>query len=56
MKTDRGGVLWGLSWIVAGYFGYGFVSKADVPPNTDLVIRDALFVGVTLFFLFLPFF
>jgi len=56
MKTDKSGVLWVLSWIIAGYFGYGFVFKAGFPPNTDLIISDALFVGVTLFFLFLPFF
>lgn len=44
------------SWVVALYFGVGFVAKAGFPPKADLVIGDALFVGFTLFFLFLPFF
>ncbi|WP_438395259.1 hypothetical protein [Caballeronia sp. DA-9] len=44
------------SWIVALYFGIGFVAKAGFPPKGDLLIGDALFVGLTLFFLFLPFF
>ncbi|MFM0162814.1 hypothetical protein [Paraburkholderia sediminicola] len=44
------------SWIAALYFGIGFVAKAGFPPKADLLIGDALFVGFTLFFLFLPFF
>lgn len=44
------------SWIVALYFGIGFVTKAGFPPKSDRLIVDALFVGLTLFFLFLPFF
>lgn len=56
MKFTKGGVLWLLSWIVAVYFGVGFVAKANFPPKTDLLIGDALFVGLTLFFLLLPFF
>lgn len=44
------------SWLVAGYFGIGFVIKAGFPPKTESLIGDALFVGLTLFFLFLPFF
>ncbi|WP_175701424.1 hypothetical protein [Burkholderia ambifaria] len=44
------------SWIVALYFGIGFVAKAGFPPKADLLIGDALFVGLTIFFLFLPFF
>ena len=44
------------SWIVSLYFGIGFVVKAGFPPKTDLLISDMLFVGLTLFFLFLPFF
>lgn len=50
---------WGLaisSWVVAIYFGVGFVAKAGFPPKTDLLIGDALYVCLTLFFLFLPFF
>lgn len=45
-----------LSWIVAAYFGIGFLSKAGIPPKSDLLIGDALFVGLFLFFSFLPFF
>jgi hypothetical protein len=44
------------SWIVALYFGIGFTAKAGFPPKANLLIGDALFVGLTLFFLFLPFF
>lgn len=44
------------SWAVALYFGIGFVAKASFPPKPDLLIGDALFVGLTLIFLFLPFF
>ncbi|MDR8102756.1 hypothetical protein KPB04_13550 [Burkholderia cenocepacia] len=44
------------SWLVAGYFGIGFIVKAGFPPKTELLIGDALFVVLTLFFLFLPFF
>lgn len=55
-KITKGGVLWFLSWLVALYFGVGFIAKAGLPPKTDLLIGDALFVGLTLFFLFLPFF
>lgn len=38
------------------YLGVGFVTKASVLLKSDLLIGDALFVGLTLFFLFLPFF
>ncbi|HGO6123301.1 hypothetical protein PPH94_011905 [Burkholderia cepacia] len=44
------------SWLVAGYFGIGFVIKAGFPPKTESLVGDALFVALTLFFLFLPFF
>jgi hypothetical protein len=44
------------SWITALYFGIGFVAKAGFPPKADLLIGDALFVGFTLLFLFMPFF
>jgi hypothetical protein len=44
------------SWLVAGYFGIGFVIKAGFPPKTESLIGDALFVALALFFLFLPFF
>lgn len=44
------------SWLVAAYFGIGFIARADFPPKTDLLIGDVFFLGVTLFFLFLPFF
>ncbi|MGF6858495.1 hypothetical protein [Paraburkholderia sp. CI3] len=56
MKITKGGLLWVLSWLVALYFGVGFIAKAAFPPRTELLIGDALFVGLTLFFLFLPFF
>ncbi|WP_430419309.1 hypothetical protein [Methylibium petroleiphilum] len=49
-------LLYLFSWIVATYFGIGFIAKAGFPPKTDLLIGDALFVGLFLFFLFLPFF
>lgn len=45
-----------LSWAVAFYFCTGFVAKASFPPKADLLIGDAIFIGLTLFFLFLPFF
>lgn len=45
-----------ISWVVAAYFGVGFVVKAGFPPKPDLLIADALFVALFLFFLFLPFF
>lgn len=45
-----------LSWIVAAYFGIGFLATAGFPPKSDLLIGDALFVGLFIFFLFLPFF
>jgi len=44
------------SWVVALYFGIGFIAKAGFPPKADLLLGDSLFVGLTLFFLFLPFF
>jgi hypothetical protein len=44
------------SWLVATYFAIGFVLKAGFPPKTETLIGDALFVGLTLFFMFLPFF
>jgi hypothetical protein len=56
VEITKGGVLWFLSWLVALYFGVGFVAKAGFPPKADRLIGDALFVGLTLFFLFLPFF
>lgn len=49
-------LLYPFSWIVAAYFGVGFIAKAGLPPKTDLLIGDAFFVGLFLFFLFLPFF
>ncbi len=49
-------LLYPFSWIVAAYFGVGFIAKAGFPPKTDLLIGDALFVAIFLFFLFLPFF
>jgi len=45
-----------LAWIVALYFGIGFMAKAGMPPNADILNAEALSVGLTLFFLFLPFF
>lgn len=56
MKVTKGFVLFFFSWLIAAYFGAGFVTKASFPPKSDLLIGDALFVGLTLFFLFLPFF
>lgn len=44
------------SWVVAGYFGWGVLTKAGFPPKADMLIGDALFVCIFLFFLFLPFF
>ncbi|WP_428421146.1 hypothetical protein [Methylibium sp.] len=48
--------LYAISWLVAAYFGVGFVAKAGFPPRPDLLIADAFFVALFLFFLFLPFF
>lgn len=45
-----------LAWIVALYFGIGFLAKAGIPPNADVLNAEGLSVGLTLFFLFLPFF
>lgn len=44
------------SWVIALYFGCVFCLKAGFPPKTDLLVSDAFFVGLFLFFLFLPFF
>ncbi len=44
------------SWLVAAYFGVGFITKAGYPPKPELLVGDALFVGLSLFFLFMPFF
>ncbi|MDP9902940.1 hypothetical protein [Variovorax ginsengisoli] len=49
-------VMYAISWLVAAYFGVGFVAKAGFPPKPDLLIADAFFVALFLFFLFLPFF
>lgn len=49
-------LLYPFSWIVAAYFGAGFIARAGFPPRTDLLIGDAFFVALFLFFLFLPFF
>lgn len=49
-------VMYGISWLVAAYFGVGFVAKAGFPPKSDLLMADAFFVALFLFFLFLPFF
>lgn len=45
-----------LSWLVAFYFSLGFLTRAGFPPKADLLTDDALSIGLTLFFLFLPFF
>jgi multidrug efflux pump subunit AcrB len=45
-----------VSWIVAAYFGIGFIANAGFPPRRDILLGDALFVGLFLFFTFLPFF
>lgn len=44
------------SWLVASYFGVGFITKAGYPPKPELLVGDALFVGLSLLFLFMPFF
>lgn len=44
------------SWVVAAYFGAGFVVNAGFPPKRELLMGDAFFVGIFLLFLFLPFF
>jgi hypothetical protein len=44
------------SWIVAAYFGAGFLINVGFPPKRELLIGDVFFGGVFLFFLFLPFF
>lgn len=50
---------WGLpalSWLVSFYFLLGFAANVGFPPDRNLLIGDALYVGLWLFFLFLPFF
>lgn len=50
---------WGLpalSWFVSFYFLLGFCANVGFPPDRNLLIGDALYVALWLFFLFLPFF
>ena len=51
--------LWALpafSWLVSFYFLIGFVANVGFPPDRKLLIGDAIYVLLWLFFLFLPFF
>jgi hypothetical protein len=44
-----------LSWLVSFYFLIGFASNVGFPPDRALLISDAVYVGLWLLFLFLPF-
>jgi hypothetical protein len=51
--------LWGLmalSWIVSFYFLISFQFNVGFPPERKLLLADAVYVFLWLFFLFLPFF
>lgn len=45
-----------LSWLVSFYFLLGFAANVGFPPDRRLLVGDALYVCLWLFFLFLPFF
>jgi hypothetical protein len=50
---------WGLpalSWLISFYFLSSFVANAGFPPHREILIGDAFYVLLWLFFLFLPFF
>lgn len=44
-----------LSWLVSFYFLIGFASNVGFPPSRALLTGDAVYVGLWLLFLFLPF-
>lgn len=44
------------SWLVSFYFLLGFCTNTGFPPDRHLFFGDTLYVGLWLFFLFLPFF
>ncbi len=45
-----------LSWVISFYFLVGFTTNIGFPPDRSLLIGDAFFIFLWLFFLFLPFF
>lgn len=45
-----------LSWLISFYFLLSFVTNVGFPPDRKLLVGDALYVLLWLFFLFLPFF
>lgn len=45
-----------LSWLISFYFLLSFVANVGFPPDRKLLVGDALYVLLWLFFLFLPFF
>ncbi|WP_143025162.1 hypothetical protein [Stenotrophomonas pavanii] len=45
-----------LSWLISFYFLVGFVANSGFPPSRKVLMGDALYVILWLFFLFLPFF
>ena len=58
-KTEQKMPIWALpalSWLVSFYFLLGFVANVGFPPDRSLLVGDALYVLLWLFFLFLPFF
>jgi anion-transporting ArsA/GET3 family ATPase len=58
-KADQKMPPWALpafSWLVSFYFLLGFVANVGFPPDRKLLVGDALYVLLWLFFLFLPFF
>jgi len=58
-KPEQKMPLWGLpalSWLVSFYFLLGFAANVGFPPDRRLLVGDALYVLLWLFFLFLPFF
>jgi hypothetical protein len=58
-KKDKKMPTWAmpaLSWIISFYFLLGFVSNVGFPPDRSLLVGDGVYVGLWLFFLFLPFF
>ena len=59
MADNNKAPLWGLaalSWLVSFYFLYGFILNVGLPPSRNIVLADAFYASLWLFFLFLPFF
>lgn len=59
MSTESKLPIWLLplfSWVVSAYFFTGFIRDVGIPPSQTMSQSDAAYLGLWLFFLFLPFF